>query len=227
MYKIKKMAKKFRSKMGNKITVDKLSEYVYNKGWDLQYLHQGETNAYITLLKLEEFAKNKESFFVNTQAYTVIFVNDGYDQKHKAFLILHEICHLLLKHNGNLTPYQERQASVFAEECIKKPLLPMRVKIAVGASFALLAAAFLIYISFQHSFILSSLSANNGRGNSKETDNLGTITKEDYGTVFLTGGGEKYHKSSCIYIRNRKDVVVMSLEESIKLGRKPCSVCMP
>ncbi|WP_452228288.1 hypothetical protein [Lacinutrix sp. MEBiC02404] len=44
-------------------------------------------------------------------------------------------------------------------------------------------------------------------------------------TVYTTNTGEKYHKSSCRYLKYSKKEY--TLEKAIELGFKACSVCKP
>jgi len=44
-------------------------------------------------------------------------------------------------------------------------------------------------------------------------------------TVYTTKTGEKYHESNCHYLKYSKKEI--PLQEAIKLGYDPCSVCKP
>jgi hypothetical protein len=44
-------------------------------------------------------------------------------------------------------------------------------------------------------------------------------------TVYVTATGKKYHTASCRYIR--KGATPMKLEDAVKIGYSPCSVCKP
>jgi len=51
---------------------------------------------------------------------------------------------------------------------------------------------------------------------------VSTISAQE---VFTTKTGEKYHKSSCRYLKNSKYII--ELKKAIELGYDPCSVCKP
>jgi len=44
-------------------------------------------------------------------------------------------------------------------------------------------------------------------------------------TVYVTKTGEKYHKSSCHYLKNSKKEI--TLEKAIERGMTACSICKP
>lgn len=44
-------------------------------------------------------------------------------------------------------------------------------------------------------------------------------------TVYTTKTGEKYHKSSCSYLKYSKKEI--TIDKAIELGYSPCSVCKP
>jgi hypothetical protein len=44
-------------------------------------------------------------------------------------------------------------------------------------------------------------------------------------TVYITKTGKCYHSGSCQYLK--KSCIPVSLEEAVRLGKVPCSVCKP
>lgn len=50
------------------------------------------------------------------------------------------------------------------------------------------------------------------------TEPIGTV-------VYVTKTGEKYHKGNCRYLSMSK--IEISLEDAVKIGYEPCSVCKP
>ena len=44
-------------------------------------------------------------------------------------------------------------------------------------------------------------------------------------TVYITKTGSKYHNDGCKYLSSTK--ISISLEDAVKKGYKPCSVCKP
>ncbi len=59
-----------------------------------------------------------------------------------------------------------------------------------------------------------------------KTENNTANTTIPSPTVYITTHGEKYHRSSCRYIKNR-DVLSCSEQDAIDDGYKACSVCRP
>ena len=51
---------------------------------------------------------------------------------------------------------------------------------------------------------------------------LGSASSLQAQTVYVTKGGDKYHKQSCQYAKN---ATAMNLADAEKKGLKPCSVC--
>lgn len=45
--------------------------------------------------------------------------------------------------------------------------------------------------------------------------------------VYITPGGYAYHRSDCYHIANRTNVICISAEQAVDLGRSPCKTCRP
>ena len=52
-------------------------------------------------------------------------------------------------------------------------------------------------------------------------------TTEVEETVFVTSAGEKYHRSTCRYVKNKSNVRSMPVSSAISHGYEACSVCDP
>ena len=52
-------------------------------------------------------------------------------------------------------------------------------------------------------------------------------TQIDAGNVYITTSGKKYHRPTCGFVKNKSNVLEISVEEAIKMGYKPCEVCNP
>lgn len=46
-------------------------------------------------------------------------------------------------------------------------------------------------------------------------------------TFSITEAGSKYHRKQCVYVKDRKDVRKMTLEEFDSDIYEPCDVCFP
>jgi hypothetical protein len=44
-------------------------------------------------------------------------------------------------------------------------------------------------------------------------------------TVYITKTGKCYHRAGCQYLK--KNCIPVPLEEAVRLGKVPCSVCRP
>ena len=45
--------------------------------------------------------------------------------------------------------------------------------------------------------------------------------------LYITESGTKYHRKECVYVRDRKDVHRMTLEQFESDLYEPCEVCFP
>lgn len=52
-------------------------------------------------------------------------------------------------------------------------------------------------------------------------------TQIEAGNVYITTSGKKYHRPTCGFVKNKSNVLEISVEEAIKTGYKPCEVCNP
>lgn len=45
--------------------------------------------------------------------------------------------------------------------------------------------------------------------------------------VYITHSGEKYHRADCMYVRNKKNIIEITIDNAINSNYEPCSVCQP
>lgn len=121
--------------------------------------------------------------------------------------------------------YQERKlCSLFKEtieqyrnEKFKHKKSAAKNKPIFYAVLAAILTAVIVFLLFIGSFSLS------------ERDGVPENTPRasyDYKIVYITKNGDKYHRENCIHIKYH-DKIAISIEDALKNGYLPCSVCLP
>lgn len=100
----------------------------------------------------------------------------------------------------------------------KSPSLTRKYKIMVAAFLAIAAVAiafpFNVYPKRENTSVTS-------------VSTVSTVTEAEDGenTVYVTVSGEKYHKKGCYHIKNKDNLVELSIEDAEAAGYEPCKDC--
>ena len=205
-----KKARRVRHEIGD-ITLKNVERYIRTKGWDILYYgNGGSSDKYLLSLGLLELSETVDSLTCRDRMKTTIFIKDSFTHKQKLFLALHEIGHLVLGHNiGQLSFNEEREADHFADICLKHAI-PKSAWI-VSIVSVIMCIVFFTVISTH-----DATPRDTGVSVENKTD-----------TVYVTSEGDKFHRNDCYYVENRSNVVELSRENAVKMGKEPCKVCKP
>lgn len=241
MTEIKKKAEKVKKKLGGNISYQELEDYVRSLGVTVLSYSKGE--ALIKKRNLQKRAEKRESFlYMNDSGLVkVIFIKD--DVENKEFLLAHELGHLLLGHKEETNNNDEIEATYFATLLLheepepgpeeQQPRWKKQKRISIVAALVFVVIAFAGYSVY--SVIHNSVRPT-------QTVTLPVITEQQTApepqqgpdvpvyateqTYVVTKSGDKYHLPSCYYVRDKSDLIEVTLEEAEKGGYEPCKVCI-
>lgn len=203
-----KSAKKFvRKELKYKVNFETITSYLQRTGYTVVFYNTACGNSVIESLGLSEYAKTVPAFTIQSKGTNAVFIDTTIPTADKLYSMLHETAHIYLKHlESDKTTCdsrrQEMEAEAFSYEVLncKKP---KKTFYSSSAVIILMLIAALIYSAYRSSDI---------SGKAEET-------------VYITQAGEKYHRSNCIYIRN-KDCTKLPKTEAAK-SFDPCMMCNP
>ena len=204
---IRKNVKWLKKELNGDVSYISLENFA--KRNNISVLSYSEGKELIKDLKAEEFTDKANSYFYNSTTMKVIFIRDN--QVDKQFLLAHEIGHYLLNHCGKVL--EERDANLVAGLLLSnKPNIMLKMSI---VTVFLVSVGLCVYLGLREPI------------SPVETEAEQTITAEQTNkTCVLTRTGDKYHLPSCYYVRDKSDLIEVTLEEAEKGGYEPCKVCI-
>lgn len=161
----------------------------------------------------------------NTMAYIdydkrCIVISKQADEEYATRLLAHELGHLMLEHQLRFpgdNVKKENEANYFAECLLSKPIKHKYI-IAVIAS---VLACTLIFAGIG----LITHDEPQAPPTPTETTQTQDYTQDYTGEVVVTSSGRKYHKPNCQYVRDKTNILTLTLEEAEKAEYEPCKVC--
>lgn len=219
---IKRELKKFKRRAP--FSSGHLIDYLHSIGWSVRTFDEFQLND----LELTNYARGKSSFALKYSGGNFVFLKRSVtDENEKVCLLLHEIGHILYQHNlENLSAWDEAEASAFASKF--RPTTYRRKKIfhpvLLGiCMFCLLCCSAVFFICFYEKspepYLTISATAEIPVSSTENNLTMDSI-------VYITSSGTKYHKAGCRYIKNKSNVVALTLEKALELEKTPCSFCI-
>ncbi len=208
-------------------SVSSLTAFLQSIGWSIQPFD----HVILSCLKLESFAYGKQSFAVDAEEVKLIFIcTDKGSESNQLRLLLHEMGHILLHHDlKQMSASEEAQANYFEFCCLLKHHSPVETSVAkrTASLLAVLALCILFASLFFYSWF--ALEKNNSFSLTPATSPREEMAKEipsDPNTiVYIASAGQKFHKAGCMYIKDKSNVIELTLEEAQALKKEPCSKC--
>lgn len=198
-------------------------------GWEVHYY--SPEDQLIKTLKLDQQAARSQAFSFRSNDFKFVFIKKGLSEQDKLFLLSHELGHITLNHDlGNLSVESEKAANRFANKHIGGI---SRLKILwIGIAVAALISVVCVFI-----FIPINRTPVVGQRNEPTsmpyidtelvTPSPSLIAANSDNIVYLTSNGDKYHKRGCYIIKNKSNLVKMSMDSALSLGKEPCEACFP
>lgn len=181
----------------------------------------------IKKLEIEREIEHNDSFLYVKNSLRFVFLNADVSIEDKCSLLCHELGHILDPHfESHQLNYSKIKKEEFANEfsCyIKNPSIWFRLFMLIIKKWKLLVTiiALLIYISGLLFVLSSRIIPQTSRvatdgPNSEILDNA----------YYVTSGGKKYHKKSCVVVKYRNNLTKYTLGAAQDAGYEPCLICL-
>ncbi len=179
----------------------------------------------IEKLHIQKEIEERDSFLYISKNLRFVFLNSDIKEEDKRALLCHELGHIL---DPDLVNYNVYSCGVKCEEFanefsyhLKHPgfgfslcaLVNQKRILSVCVAGVLLCAA-----------ILFSVVCNNGKAVKNFYSPDINVPQED--KYYVTSGGEKYHRGSCVIIKNRTNITEVTIDDAIKSGYDSCELCI-
>ncbi len=170
----------------------------------------------INSLDLSNHISSSRGFTYAKGDYRLVFINEDLSEKEKKIVLAHELGHIVFGHMskspviGNDVS-EEYEANEFAHFLLNPGMLTKTLCFIKKHFKAFLISLIVIL------FVAGGITTYSIVSNSKND-------VEDQ-TYYVTSSGKKYHKKNCYYIRNKKNIRILT-EEELKEGKySPCQIC--
>lgn len=206
------------------IGLPEIKQIIERSGWEI-YSYK-DASEIIDSCGLREMAEKNDSFTSQLGGRIIIFYDDNISQLDFPHILAHEIGHIILGHLSDLDDIysKERDCECFAEE-----LLSYTPHNKVGILGGAIAALIALIVSVTY-FIpkydqvaeipIETISSTTFNIVSETADN------QDIGDiVYVAKYGKKYHLAGCRYIKDKNDLLEISVEEAEHAGYEPCENC--
>ncbi len=169
----------------------------------------------IERLGVQREVAERDSFVYIRGGLGMVFLNSDMGEEDQVALLRHELGHIMDPELGiNNVAHSGVKKEEFANEFsyhLKNPGL-------LTGLCSLIRSKSLMIASLTMLFICMGVLAT---GYLSKPDDAATEH-----TYYITSGGEKYHRSFCITIKNRKNIEEISLENAKEQDYKPCKLCI-
>ena len=173
-------------------------------------------------LGLSDYATHSKGFTYTDKNYRIVFIHEDLNQEERTKVLAHENGHIFLNHFSSYQTIgkdvlEEYDANEFAHYLLNNTAttnIANHIKRHTGIYIA--TTAFFLVSCAIAGIIFFSLGAG-------ADDNKNTYKGEYY----LTSTGNKYHKSDCIYIKNKNNTKKLTEEEYKSGNYDPCGICLP
>lgn len=192
-----------------KVDFNSISAYLQKRGFAIIFYDPDTGHKLLDELKLSDYAKSVQAFTVQSDISRFIFIQSNVPSEDKLYLLLHETGHIVLKHlNSNMLVVNTRWHDIEADAFAYTALKPPKKNYTVLALWTLIIA-----------LIIGSLLSNHSQPDSIP------VTGSNVEYVLITPSGKKYHRESCIYVKNKNCSTIT--KEEAENTHAPCLVCNP
>lgn len=204
-----KSARKFlKTELKYEVTFETVTSYLQRAGYVVVFFDPSCGNDLIEKVGLSEYSKTVHAFTVRYKGTNAVFIDSKMPTQDKLHAMLHEAGHIYLNHLSidkmiADNRHMEMQAEAFAYEVLihKKSSKIMIVIPCIAALCIVLTAVYTTH------------------------HKIDTYKATNEKAVYITQTGEKYHRSSCIYVQY-KDCTEITKAQAEK-AFDPCMVCNP
>lgn len=220
MTRLIKVASNLKKELGKYPTIKRIIRVLTSKGWNVLFFSD-ETDELIRKLHIEDMARTNKAFTVCVEKTYLIFVYDKLPYREINTLLLHEAGHILLHHNfKNISNDDNHDADVFARLVLSPCTWGHYILAVLIIIIALPAFLNIIYSGIENK-PLEYLPSTYSTSLSESKQPLSSQN------VVITTGGEKYHTPNCYIVKDKTNIIAITLDEAIQMGKEPCKICNP
>lgn len=218
---VRKEANNLKRALKNDITLESLEIYARKLGFTLCFFGDGSSgDKKLKSTGCESEALSRSSFLIISKYDKLIFVNSKRGESEKIELVLHEVGHIVLCHADckKDSLRKEIEADAFVYEVLYR-----HDDKAFLCKFTTSVAAVAV-VAFLLLFVLQTIDTNITvlqHSNQVFEASVNDLYLEEY--YYITPQGDKYHKPTCRYVKN-KECAVLAVAETA--AYEPCSVCI-
>ena len=220
----KKAAYKALRKIKNKPDADSLKTLIESRGFAIINFNRIENSAvteeFFSIEEIKNLAEKSDAFIYIKGRCKLLFVADGFNDDDLRFVLSHELGHILDERLYWDSGYTEIQKEQFANEFTHYLLHPgifFNLTLLLSNIKIVTAAGLIIALALGGGIALRNFSIKK-----TATVHSGVIASD---TVFVTSGGECYHKRTCSIVKNRTNIKKLSVEKALKNRYRPCNLC--
>lgn len=216
--KAKSFIRKYRIK--DNLTTGKIKEIIQSQGYTIvsfsKTFNDENTELLINKLNLKNYIISYSAFVYHDDTYRLVFIEENLSDDEKLILLTHEEGHIFCNHLGKnviagKTIIDEHEANEFAHYILYPSVITkMRSVICKHKATSIIISALLV-IGIACSITVPLVYRNSLY----------------YGEYYVTPSGEKFHKPSCYYVKDKKNIRRLTKEEIENNTYAPCKVCLP
>lgn len=204
----------------SKVTLKSLKEVLRKQGYTVVEFNNIANNEHVSLLLealgLQSLAKRSRGFTYADSQRRLVFLHEGLSDDEKLMVLAHEEGHIYCNHLSSVPVLgcdvaQEHEANEFAHYLLHRSLWQKMGDWAAGRKKAAIAAV----------LAAAMLAAGFAAGYRLYCDHT------YYGAYYITATGNKYHHKDCGYVKGKRNISRLTIEqyETGKYG--PCGKCVP
>lgn len=212
------------------VRLSEIKQIIEQSGWEIYSYN--EAIDIIEQYQLQEMVEKNDSFATRIGNKIVILYDDNISQLDFPYILAHEIGHIVLGHldstdNTDDIYTKERDCNCFANELLGYiPNHKIGIVCGIGAITALIIT--IIAVLFNNSYNITQnppLDTSLNITISIDENVLSEHIITEATPVYIKKYGEKFHLEGCKYIKNKDNLIKVSIAEAVKAGYEHCENC--
>lgn len=209
------------------IGLPEINQIIKQSGWEI-YSYRDASDI-IESFGLRDMVEKNDSFASYISNRIIIFYDDNISQLDFPHVLAHEIGHIVLGHLDNTDDIysKERDCNCFANELLRYvPNHKVGIFCGIGAITAILLAV--IVVVFNNNYTITQNPPTDTGVNITISIDKNVLSEHiitETTPVYITQYGERFHLEGCRYIKNKDNLIKVSIAEAIKAGYKHCEIC--
>lgn len=212
------------------VRLSEIKQIIEQSGWEIYSYN--EAIDIIDQYQLQEMVEKNDSFATRIGNKIVIIYDDNISQLDFPYILAHEIGHIVLGHldstdNTDDIYTKERDCNCFANELLG--YIPNhKIGIVCGIGAITIPIITIIAVLFNNSYSITQNPPQETGVNitiSIDENVLSEHIITETTPVYIKKYGEKFHLEGCRYIKNKDNLIKVSIAEAVKAGYEHCENC--